>query len=53
MPISYILHRFNTEKIATQINMFPLPLFMSCALHFKKIALEVPQGATRGNFGRA
>jgi len=44
MSISYILHRFNAEKIATQINMFALPLFMSCAVHSKKIALEVPQG---------
>ena len=24
--------------------MFALPLFMSCAVHFKKIALEVPRG---------
>ena len=44
MSISYIHHRFNAEKIATQINIFALPLFMSCAVHFKKIALEVPQG---------
>ena len=44
MSISYILHRFNAEKIATQINIFALPLFISCAVHFKKIALEVPQG---------
>ena len=44
ISISFILHRFNTERIATQINMFALPIFMSCAVHFKKIASEVPQG---------
>ena len=35
----------STRIIATQIKMFALNFFMSCAVHFKKIAAPA-----RGNF---
>ena len=35
----------STRMIATQIKMFAINFFMSCAVHFKKIAAPA-----RGNF---